>query len=88
MNPTVLSGTLHVVKLVVRDRSVQVKVEVSPVLRGTVYPPELRQPGPEVQARFGFAEVPVLALPDLYAGKLALALDRQHPVTCTTCGCF
>jgi predicted nucleotidyltransferase component of viral defense system len=58
---------------------VQVKVEVNPVLRGTVYPPERRQPSPEVQAHFGFAEVPVLAVPDLYAGKLVAALDRQHP---------
>jgi predicted nucleotidyltransferase component of viral defense system len=79
VQPTVLSGTPHIVKLVVWDRSVQIKVEVSPVLRGTVYPPERRQPSPEVQARFGFAEVPVLALPDLYAGKLVAALDRQHP---------
>ena len=79
VHPTPLSGTPHVVKLIVRDRSVQIKVEVSPVLRGTVYPPERRQPSPEVQARFGFAEVPVLALPDLYAGKLVAALDRQHP---------
>lgn len=79
VQPTVLSGTPHIVKLIVRDRSVQIKVEVSPVLRGTVYPPERRQPSPEVQARFGFAEVPMLALPDLYAGKLVAALDRQHP---------
>lgn len=49
------------------------------MLRGTVYDSELRQTTPAVQARFGFAEVPVLALPDLYAGKLVAALDRQHP---------
>lgn len=66
-------------KLVVSDRQVQVKVEVSPVLRGTVHTPERRRVRPAVEDRFGFAEVPVLALPDLYAGKLVAALDRQHP---------
>ena len=28
---------------------------------------------------FGFAEMPVLAFEDLFAGKLHAALDRQHP---------
>lgn len=74
-----LRGTASWVKLVISDGSVQVKVEVSPVLRGTVYEPVRRQTTPAVQARFGFVEVPVLALPDLYAGKLVAALDRQHP---------
>lgn len=79
VHATSLRGTASWVKLVVSDGDVQVKVEVSPVLRGTVYPPILRQTTPSVQSRFGFAEVPVLALPDLYAGKLVAALDRQHP---------
>lgn len=76
---TFLRGTTTWVKLVVGDGTSRVKVEVSPVLRGTVYDPVLRQTTPAVQTRFGFAEVPVLALPDLYAGKLVAALDRQHP---------
>lgn len=76
---TPLRGTATWVKLVVGNGEVQVKVEVSPVLRGTVYDAERRQTTPAVQARFGFVEVPVLALPDLYAGKLVAALDRQHP---------
>lgn len=29
--------------------------------------------------RLGYAEMQVVALPDLYAGKIAAALDRQHP---------
>lgn len=72
-------GSGEWIKLVVSDGRAQVKVEVSPVLRGAVFPAEVRQTSPAVQARFGFAEVPVLALPDLYAGKLVAALDRQHP---------
>lgn len=76
---TPLRGTATWVKLVVGGGEAQVKVEVSPVLRGTVSAPQVRQTTPAVQARFGFAEASVLALPELYAGKLVAALDRQHP---------
>lgn len=34
---------------------------------------------PRVEEAFGFAEMQVLAFADLYAGKLAAALSRQHP---------
>ncbi len=32
-----------------------------------------------VEASFGYAEMQVLSLPELYAGKICAALDRQHP---------
>lgn len=32
-----------------------------------------------VEREFGYAEIQVASLPDLYAGKIAAALDRQHP---------
>jgi predicted nucleotidyltransferase component of viral defense system len=32
-----------------------------------------------VEERFGLAEIQVVSFADLYAGKLAGALDRQHP---------
>ncbi len=57
----------------------QIKVEVTPVLRGTVFEPELRSVSPAVEEQFGFAELPVVSFADLYAGKLVAALDRQHP---------
>lgn len=66
-------------KLVVRAGTAQIKIEVSPVLRGTVFDPELCSVRPSVEDRFGYAEMLVVALPDLYAGKIAAALDRQHP---------
>ena len=68
-----------VTKLLVRADGVQIKVEVTPVLRGCVYEPEIRAVSPAVEASFGFAEVPVVSFADLYAGKLVAALDRQHP---------
>jgi predicted nucleotidyltransferase component of viral defense system len=64
--------------LVRRGRS-QVKVEVSPVLRGTVHPPQLLDVVEAVEDEYGFASVQVVSLPDLYGGKLCAALDRQHP---------
>lgn len=66
-------------KLVVRDDRVQIKVEVSPVLRGCVYEPEERAVSDAVEERFGFAAIQVVSFADLYAGKLVAALDRQHP---------
>ncbi len=32
-----------------------------------------------VEDAFGFAEMPVVAFEDLFAGKICAALDRQHP---------
>jgi predicted nucleotidyltransferase component of viral defense system len=68
-----------VVKLLVRDEGVQVKIEVTPVLRGCVYEPELRSVSTTVEEAFGFAETRVVSFADLYAGKIVAALDRQHP---------
>jgi hypothetical protein len=67
------------VKFMLRFDSVQIKVEVTPVLRGCVFEPELRSVSPAVEAAFGFAEARLLSFADLYAGKIVAALDRQHP---------
>jgi predicted nucleotidyltransferase component of viral defense system len=67
-------------KLVVRTRDgVQIKVEVTPVLRGCVYEPVMMSVSQKVENDFGFAEINVLSFADLYAGKIMAALDRQHP---------
>jgi hypothetical protein len=66
-------------KLEVSDGTSRVLVEANPVIRGTVFDAELRSVSPKVATQFGFAEMPVVSLPDLYAGKIAAALDRQHP---------
>ena len=70
-------GTVN--RLFVRDRGVQVKIEVTPVLRGCVYEPRERAVSAGVEERFGFAAMQVLSFADLYAGKLVAGLDRQHP---------
>lgn len=66
-------------KLFVREGGVQIKIEVTPVMRGCAYEPVLRGVSPTVEATFGFAEMKVLSFPDLYAGKIVAAFDRQHP---------
>lgn len=66
-------------RLVVARNGVQIKVELSPVLRGTVYEPTRMEVCAAVEDQFGYVEVPVVALADLYAGKICAALDRQHP---------
>lgn len=57
----------------------QVKIEVNPVLRGTVEPAKTMAVRSGISDEFGFAEMQVLAFDDLFAGKLVAALDRQHP---------
>lgn len=64
--------------LVIQD-GVQVKLEVSPVLRGTVFPPAEEDVCERVESEFGFAAMPVVSFEDLFAGKICAALDRQHP---------
>lgn len=66
-------------RLLIRDQGVQIKVEVSPVLRGTVFPPVAMDIHPAVSEAIGFAHMAVLSEPDLYGGKICAALDRQHP---------
>ncbi|HET8924792.1 MAG TPA: nucleotidyl transferase AbiEii/AbiGii toxin family protein [Candidatus Acidoferrum sp.] len=72
-------GEKTITKLIVRADGAQIKIEVTPVLRGCVYEPTVRSVSPRVEAEFGFAEMQVVSFPDLYAGKIVAALDRQHP---------
>ena len=66
-------------RALVRSPVAQIKVEVSPVIRGTVHAPQVRDVVALVEDQFGFASIPVVSLPDLYGGKICAALDRQHP---------
>ena len=66
-------------KLFVRDGITQIKIEVTPVLRGCMRNAEVRAVVGPVEERFGYAEIQVVSFADLYAGKITAALDRQHP---------
>lgn len=68
-----------VTKLTIQKGDAQIKIEVTPVIRGCVFEPKLRDVSPSVEETFGFAQMKVVSFADLYAGKLVAALDRQHP---------
>ena len=71
------AGTIT--RLVASRGRARVQLETTPVMRGTVHPVRSMVVRPRVEEAFGFAEAQVLDFADLYAGKLAAALSRQHP---------
>jgi predicted nucleotidyltransferase component of viral defense system len=67
-------------KLLVRRGRIEVKIEVNFVLRGTVQPVRPASLAPVARdILMADLEIPLVALEDLYGGKLVAALDRQHP---------
>lgn len=66
-------------RIMVSSGATRIKIETSPVMRGTVRPPQLMVAADAVTEQFGFAEIPVVSFEDLFAGKIHAALDRQHP---------
>jgi len=66
-------------RLIVSQDEIRIKVELSPIIRGTVFSEVRMEVAEEVEKEFGYVEMQVASLPDLYAGKLCAALDRQHP---------
>lgn len=68
-----------VTRLVASRGRARVQIETTPVMRGTVHAVRTMVVRPRVEEAFGFAEVQVVDFADLYAGKLAAALSRQHP---------
>lgn len=67
-------------KLFVSQNGVQIKVEVNPVIRGTVFEGEVRDLVEKAESQFGLAfSVPTVSFADLFGGKIVAGLDRQHP---------
>ncbi len=66
-------------RVLVRQGTAEIKIETSPVARGTVHAPERRRVSEVVENTFGFAEMQVVSFEDLFGGKLHAAVDRQHP---------
>lgn len=73
------AGEGAVTRLVASRGRARLQIETTPVMRGTVHPVRSMVVRPKVEEAFGFASVQVLNFADLYAGKLAAALSRQHP---------
>ncbi|MFK5948207.1 MAG: nucleotidyl transferase AbiEii/AbiGii toxin family protein [Methylococcales bacterium] len=66
-------------KLIVMRQGVKIKIEVSPVMRGSLLPPVTMDISSQVEDQFSYVSIPILDRHELYAGKLCAALDRQHP---------
>lgn len=68
------------IKLFIQRGTIQVKVEVNHVFRGTVLPVETHQLNAEARRVFTTdLSAPILAPAELYGSKLVAAMDRQHP---------
>jgi hypothetical protein len=68
------------VRIFVRNKQgVNIKIEVNHVWRGLLNPPVQRDVQDDVADQFGFAQISVVSMPDLYGGKICAAMDRQHP---------
>lgn len=68
------------VKLNIQCKNAQIKIEVNTITRGNVFPTQLMQVIDSVQDEFGkFAAINVVALAELFGGKICAAIDRQHP---------
>jgi hypothetical protein len=67
-------------RLLVRQRRIEVRIEVNFVMRGTVHPVRRASLTPSARdALQSDLEIPVVSLEDMYGGKLVAAMDRQHP---------
>jgi hypothetical protein len=66
--------------LFIRSKTIEVKLEINLVVRGSVYKPISRSLVPAAKRIFK-RDIDMLCLDtnDLFAGKICAALDRQHP---------
>jgi len=78
--PKRIHGSEVVKGLVVDREGITVKIEPNLVLRGSVYPPEIKPLSKKAQDLFELSvQSRTLSPYELYAGKICAALDRQHP---------
>lgn len=73
------AGARTINRLIASRGRIQVQIETTPVMRGAVHPVRRMDLRSGVEREFGSAQVQVLDFADLYGGKMAAALSRQHP---------
>jgi predicted nucleotidyltransferase component of viral defense system len=78
-SPVFSENPEYCIKKIVFSKNARVKIEVSPVMRGTVYACRILEMCPKAQDLFGFANIAVVSFADLFAGKMCAALNRQNP---------
>jgi predicted nucleotidyltransferase component of viral defense system len=75
------SSTKSITKIKVKDSDTQITIEPNLILRGTLYPIMHQDLSTKVSDLYGVSvpKMPIVAVEELYAGKICAALDRQHP---------
>ena len=76
---SIVQGSKDEKKIICSNQNATVKIEPNYTIRGTLLPPCIKSVSKKVQEQFGYAKMNVLDFPELYAGKICAALDRQHP---------
>jgi predicted nucleotidyltransferase component of viral defense system len=72
--------TSLLIGLLVMREDATVKIEPNTIMRGAVFPAEIRPITRHAEELFEYhLDVRTLSLADLYGGKICAALDRQHP---------
>lgn len=67
-------------KLVVMQKEIGVIIEPNLIIRGSVFPIEVRSLCNAAEEKFNLSiRINTLSAADLYGGKICAALDRQHP---------
>src|SRR6056297_2271121 len=74
-----LNRTKVLIRLILELDRAKIKIEISAVLRATVYRGSLGKICASAEEFFGYAVVPIVSFEDLFGGKIVAALDRQHP---------
>lgn len=70
----------QIIRLFIQAGKAQVKIEPNLVIRGEVFPSDVRSLSKRVQETFNVElQAPLMSIPDIYGGKICAALDRQHP---------
>lgn len=79
VSESLLPSTNKCIRLTVKHDTTQIKIEVTPVLRGSINPAVMKSLSSTTEAEYGSVSMQLLSFEDLYGGKLCAALDRQHP---------
>ena len=68
-------------RLIVGKGDVRIKIELSPVLRGTVFEPEMREVSEQVEDQFGFVAVSLVSLAELESTREMLVEQLLRNLT-------
>jgi len=75
-----LRDSKRLIRLIITNENVSIKIETNSVIRGSVFPPQSLSLSSKAKSIFQQdVDAQILSNADLFAGKICAALDRQHP---------